>query len=81
MATHSKLERRGLDDATHAIAAGFESITALIASVQTGIRAAQDFETLSSLSDEALAERGLTRAEISRAVFDTHFETRNPTKR
>lgn len=47
-----------------------EGVVAFFDAVGEGRRIASRYETLSRLSDEALARRGLTRADVARAAVE-----------
>jgi len=47
-----------------------ENVTSFFEAIGEGRRIAQRYETLSRLSDAALAKRGLTRQDIARAAVN-----------
>jgi len=56
-----------------ALASPFKSIAKFFEAVRRAQAATQDFERLNSMTDASLAQRGLHRADISRAVMERHY--------
>lgn len=50
-----------------------ETVDRFLAGVASGWRAAADWERLNRMTDSQLAETGLTRETLGRAVFERNF--------
>lgn len=49
------------------------SIRALFGAFGTALEATAEYRRLNGLTDDQLAARGLSRADVARAVFDTRY--------
>ena len=73
MTTQNLAERPSAALADRVPAAPFKVLSRFLRSFNAGVLAAREFETLSGMSNAALAKRGLKREDICRRVFEKHF--------